>query len=73
MISLELTVMLEKRFVSSTRMDRAQTDLQNIRQGQSETVRSYSTRFEALLGKLPTFDKEWAKNAIYLGVALAYC
>ena len=25
-------------------------------------MRSYSTRFEVLLGKLPTFDKEWAKT-----------
>ena len=54
----ELTILLEKRFGSSTRVDRAQADLQNIRQGQSETVRSYSTRFEAFSGNLPTFNKE---------------
>ena len=59
---LELTVLLEKRFGSSTRVDRARADLRNIRKGQSETIRSYYTRLEALLGKLPTFDKEWAKR-----------
>ena len=65
---LELAVLLEKRFGSSTRVDRARADLRNIRQGQSETVRSYSTRFEALLGKLPTFDKEWAKTQFIWGL-----
>ena len=65
---LELAVLLEKRFGSSTRVDRARADLRNIRQGQSETVRSYSTRFEALLGKLPTFDKEWAKMQFIWGL-----
>ena len=65
---LELTVLPEKRFDSSTRVDRARADLRNIRQGQSETVRIYSTRFEALLGKLPTFDKEWAKTQFIWGL-----
>ena len=54
-------VLLCKRFGSSTRVDRARAELRNIRQGQSESVRSFSTRFEALLGKLPSFDREWAK------------
>ena len=51
-----------------THYNRARADLQNIRQGQSEIVRSYSTRFETLLGKLPTFDKEWAKTQFIWGL-----
>ena len=64
----EFTVLLAKRFGSSTRVDRARAELRNIRQGQSESVRSYSTRFEALLGKLPTFDREWAKIQFVWGL-----
>ena len=64
----EFTVLLAKRFGSTTRVDRARADLRNIRQGQSETVRSYSTRFEGLLAKLPTFDREWAKTQFVWGL-----
>ena len=64
----EFTVLLCKRFGSSTRVDRARAELRNIRQGQSETVRSYSTRFESLLGKLPTHDREWAKVQFIWGL-----
>ena len=64
----EFTVLLAKRFGSSTRIDRARAELRNIHQGQSETVRSYSTRFESLLGKLPTFDREWAKTQFVWGL-----
>ena len=67
----EFTVLLAKRFGSSTRIDRARAELRNIRQGQSESVRSYSTRFEALLGKLPTFDREWAKVQFVWGYTSA--
>ena len=64
----EFTVLLCKRFGSSTRVDRARAELRNIRQGQSETVRSYSTRFESLLGKLPTHDREWARVQFIWGL-----
>ena len=65
----EFTVLLSKRFGSTTRVvDRARAELRNIRQGQSESVRSYSTRFEALLGKIPTFDREWAKVQFVWGL-----
>ena len=64
----EFTVLLAKRFGSNTRVDRARAELRNIRQGQSETVRSYSTRFESLLGKLPTFDREWARTQFIWGL-----
>ena len=53
---VEFAELLGRRFGSSTRVDRARAELRNIRQGQSETVRAYSTRFEALLGKLPSWD-----------------
>ena len=53
---VEFADLLGQRFGSSTRVDRARAALRNIRQGQSETVRAYSTRFEALLGKLPSWD-----------------
>ena len=49
-------------------MDRAKAALRDIRQGQSETVRAYSTRFEALLGKLPLFDQDWAKTQFVWGL-----
>ena len=48
-------------------MDRARAALRDIRQGQSETARAYSTRFEALLGKLPSFDQDWAKTQFIWG------
>ena len=64
----EFAVLLEKRFGSSTRVDRARAALRDIRQGQTETVRSYSTRFEALLGKLPSFDQDWAKTQFIWGL-----
>ena len=51
-------------------MDRARAALRDIRQGQTETVRSYSTRFEALLGKLPSFDQDWAKTQCIWGLHL---
>ena len=54
---LEMSALLQKRFGSTTRVDRARAALRNIKQGQAESVRSFSTRFEALLAKLPTFDK----------------
>ena len=50
------------------RVDRARADLRNIRQGQSENVRTYSTRFEALLAKLPSFDRDWAKTQFIWGL-----
>ena len=64
----EFAVLLEKRFGSSTRVDRARAALRDIRQGQIETVRAYSTRFEALLGKLPSFDQDWAKTQFIWGL-----
>ena len=66
----EFAVLLEKRFGSSTRVDRAKAALCDIRQGQIEIVRSYSTRFEALLGKLPSFDQDWAKTQFIWGLHL---
>ena len=52
----EFAVLLEKWFGSSTKVDRARAALRDIQQGQTETMRTYSTRFEALLGKLPSFN-----------------
>ena len=49
-------------------MDRAHAELRNIRQGQSEIVCAYSTRFEALLGKLPSWDQDWAKSQFIWGL-----
>ena len=43
---LEMFVLLQKRFGSTTRVDRARANLRNIKQGQSKSVHSYSTRFE---------------------------
>ena len=57
-----------RRFGSSTRVNRARAELRNIRQGQSESVRAYSTRFEALLGKLPSWDADWAKTQFIWGL-----
>ena len=36
--------------------------------GKQKTVRSYSTRFEALLGKLPSFNQDWAKTQFIWGL-----
>ena len=64
----ELAVQLEKRFGSSTRVDRARAALRDIRKGQNETVHMYSTRFEGLLGKLPSWDLGWAKSQFIWGL-----
>ena len=65
---VEFADLLGRRFGSSTRVDRARAELRNIRQGQAETVRAYSTRFEALLGKLPSWDADWAKTQFIWGL-----
>ena len=64
----EFSVLLGNRFGSTTRVDRARAELRTIRQGQSENVRTYSTRFEALLGKLPSYDEDWAKTQFIWGL-----
>ena len=64
----ELAVRLEKRFGSSTRVDRAKATLRDIRQGQTKNVQTYSTRFEDLLGKLPLWDQDWAKTQFIWGL-----
>ena len=61
-------MLLEKIFGSSTRVDRARATLCDIRQGQAEIVRVYSTQFEALLCKLPSFDQDWAKTQFIWGL-----
>ena len=66
---IDFADLLGRRFGSSTRVDRARAELRNIRQGQSKTVRAYSTRFEALLGKLPSWEQYWAKAPVHLGIA----
>ena len=65
---MEFADLLGQRFGSSTRVDRARAELRTIRQGQSEMVRAYSTRFEALLGKLPSWDQDWAKSQFIWGL-----
>ena len=65
---VEFADLLGRRFGSSTRVDRARAELRNIRQGQSESVRGYSTHFEALLGKLPSWDADWAKTQFIWGL-----
>ena len=64
----EFSVLLGNRFGSTTRIDRARAELRNIWQGQAEGVRAYSTRFEALLGKLPSYDEDWAKTQFIWGL-----
>ena len=59
---------MEKRFGSSTRVDRAKATLCDIQQGQSESVGMYSTRFEGLLDKLLSLDQDWAKNPFIWGL-----
>ena len=63
-----LSALLEKRFGSETRVQRARAELRNIKQGTSEGVRAYSSRFEALIAKLPTCDEEWAKHQYIWGL-----
>ena len=49
-------------------MDRARAALDDIWKGQTEIVGAHSTRFEALLGKLPSFDQDWAKTQFIWGL-----
>ena len=64
----EMSALLRKRFGSSTRVDRARAALRTIKQSTNEGVRAYSTRFESLLSKLPSFDAEWAKSQYIWGL-----
>ena len=64
----EMSALLRKCFGSSTRVDRARAALRHIKQSQNENVRTYSTRFESLLSKLPSFDAEWAKSQYIWGL-----
>ena len=48
--------------MSSTRVDGSRATLGDIQKGQIEIMQAYYTQFEALLGKLPSFDKDWAKT-----------
>ena len=65
---VEFADLLGRHFGSSNHVDHARAELRNIRQGQSESVRAYSTRFEALLGKLPSWDADWAKTQFIWGL-----
>ena len=65
---VEMSALLRKRFRSSTRVDRARIALRNIKQSTNENVCAYSTRFESLLSKLPSFDAEWAKSQYIWGL-----
>ena len=64
----ELAALLERRFGSTNRVLRARAALRNIQQEHSEGVRSYSTRFEEYLGKLPHYDEEWARSQFVWGL-----
>ena len=64
----EMSALLRKRFGSSTRVDRARAALRNVKQLQNENVRAYSSRFESLLAKLPSYDVEWAKSQYIWGL-----
>ena len=64
----DLAALLEQRFGSTNRVIRARAALRNIQQDHSEGVRNYSTRFEELLGKLPTYDEEWARSQFVWGL-----
>ena len=65
---MEFADLLERKFGSSNRVDRTRAEVRTIRQGRSEIVRAYSTRFEALLGKLPSWDADWAKSHFIWGL-----
>ena len=62
-----LCELMEDRFGSDTRVQRARADLRNIKQG-NESVRAYASRFEALLSKLPSYDEDWAKSQFIWGL-----
>ena len=64
----EFAALLEQRFGSTNRVVRARAALRTIQQDRSEGVRSYSARFEELLGKLPSYDDEWAKSQFVWGM-----
>ena len=66
----EFAVRLEKRFGSSTHVDRARNALRDIKQGPSKSVRMYSTHFEGLLGKLPSWAQDWAKTQFVWGLQM---
>ena len=63
-----MAAVLQRRFGSANRVDRARAALHRIKQQQNETVRSYALRFESLLAKLPNVDGEWAKTQFTWGL-----
>ena len=64
----ELAALLEQRFGSTNRVIRARAGLRNIQQDHFEGVRNYATRFEELLGKLPTYEEDWARIQFVWGL-----
>ena len=64
----ELAALLEQRFGSTNRVLRARAALRNIQQEHSEGVRSYTTRFEENLGKLPHYEDDWARSQFVWGL-----
>ena len=64
----EMAVLLQRRFGSANRVERARAALHKINQQSDETVRSYAMRFESLLAKLPSIDGEWAKTQFTWGL-----
>lgn len=64
----EFATLLEQHFGSSNRVIRARAALRVLEQDRTEGVRSYSTRFAELLGKLPSYDEEWTKSQFVWGL-----
>ena len=63
-----LAVALYNRFSSTTKADQAYSALMSICQGKNESAHDFSLRFEAVLDKIPTYDKTWVRNLFVLGL-----
>ena len=59
---------LEQRFGSRMREQTARAQLRTIFQKSGETVRAYGARFLVLLGRLPSYDDEWARDTFASGL-----
>ncbi len=58
----EFAAALTRRFGNPTKERVARAELRGICQKPNKTVRGFSARFSHLLGRLPRYDQEWAKD-----------
>ena len=64
----QLAESLCDRFGNPTKADYARSQLSSMRQGKNESAHDYSLLFEAVLDKIPVYEKSWVRNMFVWGL-----